>query len=115
MLTNTEQNYPIYNKELFAIVHTIKKWQCYLGGVEQIQILTDHKSLEFFKTQLKLTRQQVKWMEKLGNYNLTLHYCPGKELIQADALSRIYIQNAQVEGELSPEWPMLYSHCVKSA
>ena len=26
MLSKSEQNYPIHNKELFAIVHALKKW-----------------------------------------------------------------------------------------
>lgn len=28
MLSKSEQNYPIHNNELFAIVHALKKWQC---------------------------------------------------------------------------------------
>ena len=113
MLKPSEQGYSIHNKELFAIVHAIKKWQCYLEGLENIQVLTNHKSLEFFKTQSKLTRRQVKWMEKLGNYNLTLQYCPGRELLQANVLSIIYIQNAQADGDLNPDWPMYYAHADK--
>ena len=33
MLSKSEQNYPIHNKELFVIVHALKKWQCYLRGI----------------------------------------------------------------------------------
>ena len=54
MLIKSEQNYPNYNKELFAIVHSPKKWQCFLKGVKHLKILLDHKSLEFLKMQLKL-------------------------------------------------------------
>ena len=28
MLSKSEQNYPIHDKELFAIVHALKKWRC---------------------------------------------------------------------------------------
>ena len=113
MLSLSEQNFSIHDKELFAIVHAIKKWRCYLEGVQNITILTDHKSLEFFKTQSKLSRRQTKWMELLGNYNLSLTYCPGRELKQADALSRLYIQHAQSDGTLDPDWPMWYAHSDK--
>ena len=52
-------------------------------------------------------------MELLGNYNLTITYQPGCELVQADALSHIYIQNSKAEGELDPDWPMVYTHSEK--
>ena len=77
MLTPSEQNYLIHNKELFAVIHALKKWRAYLEGVKKISVLTDHKSLEFFKTQSRLTRRQTLWMELLGNYNLTITYRPG--------------------------------------
>ena len=59
MLSKSEQNYPINNKKLFAIVHSLKKWQCYLEGIKHLTILTDHKSLEFFKTHSKLNCSQT--------------------------------------------------------
>ena len=113
MLSPAEQNYAIHDKELFAIVHALKRWRSYLEGVDKITVLTDHKSLEFFKSQSKLTRRQCGWMEILGNYNLQIVYRPGRELIQADALSRIYIQNSKSEGELDPDWSMCYAHSEK--
>ena len=88
----SEQNYPIHDKELFAIVHALKKWRCYLEGIKHLTILMDHKSLEFLKTQSKLNCCQAGWMETLGNFNFNLTYRPGCELLQADALSRIYVQ-----------------------
>ena len=103
-----EQNYPIHDKELFAIVHALKKWRCYLEGIKHLTILTDHKSLEFFKTQSKLNRRQAGWMETLGNFNFNLTYRPGCELLQANALSRIYVQQSKSDGALDPDWPMWY-------
>lgn len=32
MLSVLEKNYPIYDKDLFAIVQTLKKLHCYLKG-----------------------------------------------------------------------------------
>ena len=52
-------------------------------------------------------------MEILGNYNLNVTYLPDWELVQADALSRIYIQNSKSEGELDPDWPIIYAHGEK--
>ena len=94
MLSKSEQNYPIHNKELFAIVHSIKKRQCYLEGFKHLTILTDHKSLEFFKTQLKINCCQTSWMDILGIFNSNLIYQPGRDLLQANALLQIYVQQS---------------------
>ena len=109
MLSKSKQNYPIHNKELFAIVHALKKWHCYIEGVKELTILTNHKLLEFFKTQSKLSRRQTGWMELIGNFGFKLTYRPGRELLQADALSRIYVQELQSDGSLDPDWPMYYA------
>ena len=108
MLAKSEQNHLTHDKELFAIFHALKKWRCYLEGTKHLTILTDHKSLEFFKTQSKLNRCQAGWMETLGNFNFNLTYCPGWELLQANALSRIYVQQSKSDGALDPNWPMWY-------
>ena len=54
MLTNTEQIYLINNKELFAIIHALRKWRCYIEGIQNLIILIDHKFLELFTTQTNL-------------------------------------------------------------
>ena len=59
MLSVLERNYLIYDKELFAIIHVLKNLHCYLEGIQDLIILIDHKSLEFFKTQSKLNCHQT--------------------------------------------------------
>ena len=46
-------NYPTYDKELYALVQSVKKWKHYLLGKETI-IHTDHQPLEYLQTQTKL-------------------------------------------------------------
>jgi len=44
-----ELNYDVYNKELLAIFEAFKIWQHYLkGSASLINIVTDHKNLEYF-------------------------------------------------------------------
>ena len=100
---------PHSQKELFVIVHALKKWRCYIEGVKDLTILTNHKSLEFFKTQSKLSRQQTGCIELIGNFDFRLTYRPGRELLQADALSCIYVQELQSDESLDPDWPMYYA------
>jgi len=54
--TTVELNYDIYNKELLAIFEAFKFWQHYLeGSAHPINIVTDHKNLEYFSTTKVLT------------------------------------------------------------
>ena len=46
-----ELNYPIYDKELLAVVEAFKQWRVYLEGTATpVQVYTDHKNLEYFST-----------------------------------------------------------------
>jgi len=45
---DAELNYPIYDKEMLAIITACKVWRHYLeGSPYRIEIITDHKNLEF--------------------------------------------------------------------
>ncbi|XP_070682337.1 uncharacterized protein [Malus domestica] len=76
-----------YERELIAIVYTIKKWQNYLQGRHFI-IKTDHNSLKYFLSQRTNTPFQQKWVSKLLGFDYEVQYRHGKENIVADALSR---------------------------
>jgi hypothetical protein len=46
-------NYPTYDKDLYALVQSVKKWKHYLIGKETI-IHIDHQSLQYLQSQTKL-------------------------------------------------------------
>ena len=48
----------------------------------------DHKSLKYIFTQSELNMRQQRWLELIKDYNLEVHYHPGKANVVADALSR---------------------------
>ena len=52
--TTAQQNYAIHKLETLAILEALMKWEDKLIGYD-IRIITDHKALEFFKTQSSLT------------------------------------------------------------
>ena len=55
-----ECNYEIYDKELGAIVRAFELWRAELQGSKfPIQILTDHKNLEYFMSTKDLSRRQA--------------------------------------------------------
>jgi ribonuclease HI len=82
-----EKNYPTHDLELAAVVHALKTWRHYLYG-QKCDIYTDHKSLKYIFTQSKLNMRQRRWLELIKDYELEIHYHPGKANVVADALSR---------------------------
>src|SRR5882724_4924789 len=57
-----ECNYVIYNKELLAIIETLKLGRHYLEGSSHlVNIWSDHKNLEYFCTAQSLNHQQAQW------------------------------------------------------
>jgi hypothetical protein len=82
-----DKNYPIHDLELAAVVHALKSWRHYLYG-QKCDVYTDHKSLKYIFTQSKLNMRQRRWLELIKDYELEIHYHPGKANVVADALSR---------------------------
>jgi hypothetical protein len=82
-----EEHYPTHDLELVVVVHALRIWRHYL--LENVaHIFTDHKSLKYFFTQADLNMCQIRWLELIKDYNLEIHYHPGKVNVVADALSR---------------------------
>jgi hypothetical protein len=80
-------NYPTHDLELAAVVHALKIWRHYLLG-NVCNIYTDHKILKYIFTQPELNMRQRRWLELIKDYNLQVHYHPGKANVVADALNR---------------------------
>ena len=87
-LNSAEQNYPIHEKELLAIIRALKKWRADLLGAE-FTVYTDHRTLENFDTQRDLSRRQLRWQEFMSQYEMKIIYIRGEDNTVADALSRL--------------------------
>jgi hypothetical protein len=86
-LRRHEEHYPTHDLELADVVHALKIWCHYLVG-NICHIYTDHKSLKYIFTQSELNMRQRRWLELIKDYELEIHYHPGKANVVADALSR---------------------------
>ena len=86
-LRRHEEHYPAHDLELAVVVHAFKLWRHYLLG-NICHIYTDHKSLKYIFTQSELNMRQRRWFELIKDYELEIHYHPGKANVVADALSR---------------------------
>ncbi|WVZ73518.1 hypothetical protein U9M48_021815 [Paspalum notatum var. saurae] len=83
-LRKHEANYPTHDLELATVVHALKIRRHYLLG-NTCHIYTDHKSLKYILTQPRIEYEAT---TVVGDYDLEIHYHPGKANVVADALSR---------------------------
>ena len=87
--TTSELNYDTHDKELLAIFEAFKIWRHYLEGSGiPIDVVTDHKNLEYFSTTKLLSRRQARWSEYLSRFNLIIRFRPGRLGTKPDALTR---------------------------
>jgi hypothetical protein len=82
-----EGHYPTHDLELVAVVMALQTWHHYLLG-NAVHIYMDHISMKYIFTQLDLNMRQRRWLELIKDYELEVHYHPGKANIVVDALSR---------------------------
>jgi hypothetical protein len=88
-LTAPELNYDTHDKELLAIYEAFGSWRHYLeGSGTPVDVVTDHKNLEYFCTTKLLTRRQARWSEYLSGFNMVVRFRPGKLGAKPDALTR---------------------------
>ena len=86
-----ECNYEIYDKELLAIVRAFEEWRPELASTDPnhpVNVLSDHRSLEYFMTTKELNRRQARWSEFLSEFQFKIMYRPGKQGTKPDALTR---------------------------
>jgi hypothetical protein len=69
------------------MVMTLRTWRqhCLLGNV--VHIFLSHKSLKYIFTQPYMNTRQSRWLKFINNYELEVHYHPGKVNVVVDMLS----------------------------
>ncbi len=77
-LLEPKYNYNIHNKELLAIIQALESWRHYLKvASHSIDIITNHKNLEYFINSQKLSGCQARWALFLTRFNYTLTHKSG--------------------------------------
>ena len=64
-LSGAQLNYPIYDKELYALVCVLHVWEHYLRPHEFV-IHTDHETLKYLKGQTKLNKRHANGVNLLN-------------------------------------------------
>ena len=87
-LNDAERNYHVADLEMLTIIFALTKWRHYLlDASHPVEILTDHKNLEFFCKPQDLSHHQAQWQQILQEYHLVISHHSGKTN-PADPLSR---------------------------
>ncbi|SLM37983.1 gag polymerase env [Lasallia pustulata] len=87
-LLDTETRYGTGEQKLLAIMEAMHHWRHYCQGARHpIVVLTNYANLVWFMTTPNLTRRQLKWVEKLAEYDFNVTYREGKKN-PANGLSR---------------------------
>jgi len=87
--TNAQQHYAVHEQETLAILEALQKWEDKLVG-HPFHVITDHKALEFFKSQAQLSNRQRRWMDYMSRFDFDITYVKGEYNKVADCLSRYF-------------------------
>jgi hypothetical protein len=80
-------NYSMYDKELYALIHSLETWRHYLWPKEFV-IHSNHESLKYLHSQNNLNRRHAKWVEFIESFPYVIKHKKEKDNVIADALSR---------------------------
>ena len=92
-LNESQRRYPVYKKELWAVVYCLRKFHTFIHGRRDVTVLTDHKPLIHILKQQNLCTALQQWLDVLLDYDLTIKYRPGVLHVIPDALSRMYMSS----------------------
>jgi len=97
-LNKAEINYSTIEKELLAIVWSVKHFRPYLYG-RSFTILSDHKPLQWLFNVNDPGSRLLRWRLKLEEYQYNIKHIPGTQNPVADAMSRINILTTSTKAE----------------
>jgi hypothetical protein len=92
-LTGPQLNYITIEKELFAVVFTIKKFRSYLVGAKVI-VYTDHAALKYLLTKKDAKPRLIQWILLLQEFDLEIRDKKRVENYVADYLSRLQFKES---------------------
>ncbi len=88
-MSSAECNYKIYDKKLLIIIQAFEHWRLELKLIDiSIKMFIDHQALTSLMKDKKLSRRQMRWVQKLADFNFKIMYRSDKQNIKIDALTR---------------------------
>ena len=71
---SAQHNYHMHKHKTLVVLKALMKWEDKLLG-RKFMVVTDHKGLEYFKTQLNLLLRQTRWWEYPSHFNYNTMVC----------------------------------------
>ena len=97
LFNSTERNWSTLERELFAIVYSIRSFKYFLQGHSFI-IKTDHRPLIYVdRTNFKSSSKVSGWQRELAEYDFVVEHVKGTSNIFADWLSRPFVDHIKEE------------------
>ena len=90
----SERNYPTYEKELFAVYLSVKKFSHYLRP-KQFTIVTDNSAVSAFLKTETTNPRVIRWITYLLSFSFVIIHKSGKENPVADFCSRYPVSTLQ--------------------
>lgn len=97
-LNAAQRNYCVTEQECLAVVLSLQKFRGYVEGMN-FKVVTDHASLKWLMSQKDLSGRLARWSLKLQAYDFTIEHRRGSDNIVPDALSRVFVDELQIEDE----------------
>ena len=100
VLTQTERNYSVTERELLAVVWAMRKFRHTILGFP-VHVITDHLPVVdlFKKRAFVLNSKFNRWFLNILEYNPQFKYLPGRYNTIADGLSRVFEDDEQGESK----------------
>ncbi len=87
-MSSAECNYKIYDKKLLIIIWAFEHWWLELKLTDiSIKMFIDHQALTSLMKDKELSRRQMRWVQKLADFNFRIMYWSDKQNIKIDALT----------------------------
>jgi hypothetical protein len=87
-LSNAQRNWSTIEREAYAVVWALKKFECWVFG-STIELITDHNPLLYVQNSAPNSAKLQRWAMALQRYDINISHCPGAQLKNADGLSRL--------------------------
>ena len=87
-LSDSQQRWPIIEKECYAIVFAIEKFRHFLEG-KDFKIFSDHNPLKYIQSTENKNAKLQRWAIKISAFGGRIEFIKGKLNVQADFLSRL--------------------------
>lgn len=91
-LSDTEVKYSTLEKEFLAIIYATKQFRPYIYGTK-FTIITDHRPLMWMHRMKEPNAKLERWRMKMAEFEYEIKFKAGKINTNADALSRLEINN----------------------